>query len=204
MVSEKGVKKKGNSYYYTEQVISEFSSSFSVINISCLTHVETIFDFAPRVHKHNFSHRCNHLCYALSQSSKICNIFPDRRYPSHNPSGRSPVVLCLVILWTILGNSLFQSTCSESVRLKTDGHCFQNVAALQPAGTMNHKVTVVLCGVLTRPDTNGLSRLLSERKEGPMIPSFIKPHLWRLPLIDNLSDAVDYQKFCSHVFSRHH
>jgi hypothetical protein len=54
-----------------------------------------------------------------------------------------------------LGNCLLQSTCSESVRLRTEGQCFQNVKmALYPTGTIYHETTVALCSVVTCPGTN--------------------------------------------------
>jgi hypothetical protein len=70
--------------YYTEEVILQFSSaelnffcrviSFKVRTVSCSTHAEKILDLAPRVHKPNLGHCCSRLYYAMSQSSKICNI----------------------------------------------------------------------------------------------------------------------------------
>jgi hypothetical protein len=74
-------------------------------------------------------------------------------------------VLSLVILGAMLGNLIFQSTCSETVNFKTDGQCFQNVGALSPAGTMHHQAVVALSIVRTCPGTNGLSRLIPERKK---------------------------------------
>jgi hypothetical protein len=85
--SEKGVEEKKekrkiniNKYiYYAKEFISKkliffcHTVCFIVSTISRSIYVETIFDFAPRVHKHNYGHCGNHLCYALSQSSKIHN-----------------------------------------------------------------------------------------------------------------------------------
>jgi hypothetical protein len=65
----------------------------------------------------------------------------------------------------ILGNRLFESICSESVRLKTDGKCLQNVETLHSAGTTRHKAAVALRAVLTCRGKNGLPRLLPERKK---------------------------------------
>jgi hypothetical protein len=67
---------------------------------------------------------------------------PDRQYSSHNPRGKSPMVLGLVISGAMLGNNLFQYTYSESIRLKTEGQCIQNVWALNPGGTVHHKAIV--------------------------------------------------------------
>jgi hypothetical protein len=53
--------------------------------------------------------------------------FIDRRYSSHNPREKSPVVFGLVILRAMVGNCLLQSICSESICLKADRQCYQNV-----------------------------------------------------------------------------
>jgi hypothetical protein len=78
---------------------------------------------------------------------------PARQYSSHNPRGKSPMVLGLVMLGAVLGNCLFQSTCLESVHLKTVGQCFQNVGVVHPTWTVHYKAIVALCSVLTCPGT---------------------------------------------------
>jgi hypothetical protein len=65
----------------------------------------------------------------------------DRQYSSNNPSGKSPMALGLVSLWTMLGNCLFQYTYLESTGFK-----IYNVSKMQgvlhPAEAMYHKAMV--------------------------------------------------------------
>jgi hypothetical protein len=124
--------------------------------------------------KFQCEHHCP--CYAMSQRPKICGISTERRYSSHNPRGKCQEVLGLVILGAMLGNRLFRSTRLESVRLKTEGQFFQNVWTLHPAGTTYHKAIAEPCSVLTCSGTHGFSRLLHERKSGPIMRSFIMSH----------------------------
>lgn len=49
------------------------SLSLNVRNISCSTHAKTTFDLSSRVHERHFGHCSSFLCYAVSESSKICS-----------------------------------------------------------------------------------------------------------------------------------
>jgi hypothetical protein len=138
--------------------------------ITCLTHIESIFDSVSCVHQHIFSY-CRRW-YAMLHSSKICNflLMDDILYISQK---KRPMVLSLAILGTMLGNRLFQATCSESVLLKTDGQCFQNVGALYPASTIHYKAVLAPCSVQAGMACHGC---FVEGKRSSDAIFFIMPH----------------------------
>jgi hypothetical protein len=68
------------------------------------------------------------------------------------------VTLGQVILGAMLGNRPFQSVCSETVRLKTDGPCFRNVGRYFSLQTMQQKAVVALRARCS--DMKGYERLL--------------------------------------------
>jgi hypothetical protein len=65
----------------------------------------------------------------------------------------------------MIGTRFFQSICSETVRLKSDGQCLKNMEALHLAETMHDKAIVAVCIVREYPGTNGLLRLLPEGRK---------------------------------------
>lgn len=129
--------------------------------ISCPTHIQSIFDPVSCV-RHIFSY-CRQWC-AMLHNSKICSFLLIDDIP-HITQKKRPMVFSPVILGSMLGNRILQSTCSESVRLKTEGQCFQNVGALSPPSAMHHKEVLAPSSVLTCSGRNGVSRLLRERKK---------------------------------------
>jgi hypothetical protein len=159
-----------------------------------------IFSLVLHVHKNNLGHCCNHLCYAVSEFEDQQSS-PNRWNSSHNHRAKSPLVLGLVIFRTMEGNHLFQSTCLESIRLKTDGHCFQNVGVLHPTGPIHHKATVALCIVLTFPGINCLHGCFMTEKQSI---HHATPHVnfWRICRISSQSfflqsQSVGLMCFCN-------
>jgi hypothetical protein len=100
-------------------------------------------------------------CYVMLKSSKKRN-FP-HRYRSHNPRGKSPMALGLVILGDKLENCLFQSNYSRSIHLKTDisimwgiPSCWNNTLLIRQLSQ---------CSVLIDLHMSASSQLLLERKQ---------------------------------------